>query len=440
MGSGTHQPSGLDPIALHDVELTRPLPALSAVDAQGERYRRAQVLVRIHSKPIGVATIGLGDAGLSPERLAAEISGQLGRPLAEHLRADGLDGRSAVDAGGLPAVSEPRCLAPRRAALNDPPPVSVLVVTRNRSDVVGRCLRSLEALDYPRFEVILVDSSTDEATAEIARSQFPAVNYLRIDSGGLCVARNRGLAAASGEIIAFTDDDAVVDQHWLAEHVAAIRSSEDVACTTGLVLALELRTPAQLWFEESGAFVEGFGRREISLEQREPGSLLPFATGRIGAGVNMAWRAAALRELGDFDLALDETCADDLALFFDALCAGSRIVYEPGAIVFHEHRRTYDELRRQIFWHAVGLGAYMTRCLVTQPARLPDFLRRLPRGIRYGFFSSSPRNRKKGTEFPPELTRIELQGVIRGPYAYLKGRRKARAAGDERSAGAGGGS
>jgi hypothetical protein len=172
--------------------------------------------------------------------------------------------------------------------------------------------------------------------------------------------------------------------------------------------------------------VEGFERRVIDLENREPGSLLPYATGRIGAGVSMAWRTQILQSLGGFELALDATGAEDLAAFFDALCEGFQIVYEPGAIVNHEHRRTYEELRGQIYAHGVGLGAYLTRCLATRPARIPDFVRRVPGGLFYGFNPASPRNRKKSPTFPPELTRVERRGVAVGPLAYLKGLRVAR--------------
>jgi glycosyltransferase involved in cell wall biosynthesis len=414
------------PIAIVDVELSRPLEEIAPTDSNGRRYGGTRVLVRLHTRPVGAFELEPRDGGLTPSALAAAIWGRLGGSLNEHLSSDGLPEVGGIDAGGLGAVSSPRCLARRETLLREAPHVSVLVVTRDRPDVVGRCLRSLEGLDYPDFGVILVDGSATSETSDLVHAEFPGVHCIRIENGGVCVAKNRGLAAASGEIIAFTDDDAVVDPHWLVEHVAAFDASERVACTTGFALPLELDTPAQLWFEESGAFVEGFKRRVIGLENREPGSLLPYATNRIGAGVSMAWRVSALRELGAFDLALDKSGAEDLALFFDALCGGFEIVYEPAAIVFHQHRRTYEELRGQIYWHAMGLGAYLTRCVLTQPKRLPDFASRIPRGLLYGFSSASPRNRRKSLTFPSELTRAERGGVVRGPYAYLKGVRTAR--------------
>ena len=211
-----------------------------------------------------------------------------------------------------------------------------------------------------------------------------------------------------------------MDRHWLVELVAAFGDDERIACATGLALPLELATPAQVWFEESGGFSEGFERRVLDPKApRTRGSLLPYATGRIGAGVNMAWRRSTIREMG-FDVALDGLAAFDLASFYDALVRGFKIVYEPGAIVYHEHRRTYAELRHQIYRHGLGLGIYLTRCLVTQPGRIPDFLGRVPRGIYYGFSPSSWRNTGKSDHFPTALTSAEVGGTLVGPFAYLK--------------------
>jgi hypothetical protein len=90
---------------------------------------------------------------------------------------------------------------------------------------------------------------------------------------------------------------------------------------------------------------------------------------------------------------------------------------EPGAVVFHEHRRGYDELAAQLYWHGIGLSAYLTRCLATRPAHIPSFVRRLPRGLAYGFGGSSPRNHR----LPARVDAAEWRGVLLGPLAYVKG-------------------
>jgi hypothetical protein len=147
----------------------------------------------------------------------------------------------------------------------------------------------------------------------------------------------------------------------------------------------------------------------------------------------MAWWTNALRKLGGFDPALDGLSGEDLAVFFDALTKGYKIVYEPRAIVHHEHRRTYDELRRQLYSHGLGLGIYLTRCLATQPRRIPDFVKRLPRGLSYGISSKSMVNSRKSPAFPAQLTRAKLLGTVVGPLAYGKGVLRARRSGSHES-------
>jgi GT2 family glycosyltransferase len=377
---------------------------------------RALVLVRIHSTPLGVLDLALG--GADPERIFEMASKELGPVIGDHLARDS----ASTDA------SHTQCNTERSALLANAPLASVVLATKNRPELAARCLESILALDYPNFEVVVVDSSEESETKDLIEDRFREVNYVANSSGRVCVAKSRGASAAKGIYMAFTDDDAEVDQHWLSELVLALQSSTRVACATGLVLPLELETQAQLWFEESGAFVEGIRPRRISLATREPGSLLPYATGRIGAGVNMAWRTEVLTQLGFFDIALDKCGAEDLAAYFDALCAGYEIVYAPKAIVWHQHRRTVEELRRQTLWHATGLGAYLTRCLVKEPGRTWDLIRRVPGGLRYGFAARSIRNSKKTHSFPREVTRQEWIGFVKGPMAYVSGAIAARRA------------
>jgi len=380
---------------------------------------RALVLVRLHSKPLGVLDVALAEQSDGAEGVFVEVSEKLSALIAEHLAEDAMAGLVLGDARDQGDVAP--CLRGRVALLKSAPSVSIVLATMNRPVLVNRCLESIYELEYTNYEVIVVDSSTGGETETLISEKFRDVRYIRNLSGGVCVAKNRGAKEAGGRYVAFTDDDAEVDRYWISQLVLTLEGVPSAACATGLVLPLELDTPAQAWFEESGAFVQGIRPRRIDLKHREPGSLLPYATGRIGAGVNMAWRRDTLAELGYFDVALDRCGAEDLAIFFDALCAGYEIVYEPGAIVWHQHRRTVDELRVQTLWHATGLGAYLTRCIVKEPGRIWDLVTRIPRGLRYGFAASSVRNWSKSASFPREVTRQEWIGFVKGPAAYARG-------------------
>jgi glycosyltransferase involved in cell wall biosynthesis len=423
-----------EPIAIVEVELSAPLAPIHAIDDQGTRYGRAWMVVRLHSKPLGVVDVSLADEDGSAPACAAAIWAALGAEINAHLRSDGLPEVRGLDERGLRPTASPRCLARRTDVLRDAPFTSVIICTRNRPETLGRTLRSLERLDYPSYEILVIDGSPSQETADLVREGFPEVRYFHVGDHGRSVALNLATNQARGAIAAFTDDDVRVDRHWLAELVAGFGLDERIASVTGIAFPMELQTPAQVWFEESGAFTSGFKPRLIGLDVTpEPGSLLPYATGKIGAGVNMAWRTEVLRELGGFDITLDTlrppwppgaghgSSAEDLAAFFDALTRGYRLAFEPGAVVFHEHRRTYEELSRQIYWHGIGLSGYLTRCLLNRPSQIPGFLRRVPRGLEYGFGISSVRNVQKSADFPRELTHAEWRGILLGPVAYLRG-------------------
>jgi glycosyltransferase involved in cell wall biosynthesis len=412
-----------NPRAVLELELADHSVRWRGSDSSTHRTR-ALVLVRLHSKPLGVLDVALEEGSEGVERLIVEVTETLAPLIKEHLAEDAI--AELVPADSDDAVVLASCRKARAALLTSAPSVSVVVATRNRPILVNRCLESIFELEYPNYEVIVVDSSDGGETETLVGEKFHDVRYVRNLSGRVCVAKNRGAKEAEGRYVAFTDDDAEVDSHWISQLVLTLEAVPSAACATGLVLPLELDTPAQAWFEESGAFVEGLRPRRIGLRHREPGFLLPYATGRIGAGVNMAWRRETLAALGYFDLALDRCGAEDLAAFFDALCAGYEIVYEPGAIVWHQHRRTVEELREQTLWHATGLGAYLARCVVKEPGRIWDLVTRIPGGLRYGFAASSVRNVRKSESFPRELTRQEWIGFVKGPAAYVRGSLAAR--------------
>jgi glycosyltransferase involved in cell wall biosynthesis len=357
----------------------------------------ALVLVRLHTKPIGVIEVSLGEPGF--EHVFVEASKKLATLVSQHLEADEALKLRPGNSNGQD--ENELCLAERETLLKSAPSVSVVLATKNRLELANRCLDSIYQLDYPNFEVVVVDSSTGSDTKSLIEEHFPNVRYVRNLSGRVCVAKTRGAMNANGKYIAFTDDDAEVDRHWLSQLVLALEETPNAACATGFVMPLELDTQAQLWFEESGAFVEGIHPRRIGLSK-------------------------VLERLGYFDIALDKCGAEDLAVFFDALCAGYEIVFEPGAIVWHQHRRTVEELRNQSLWHATGLGAYLTRCLVKEPRRTWDLVTRIPGGLRYGFAARSVRNRKKSKSFPREVTRQEWIGFLKGPAAYVTGALAAR--------------
>jgi GT2 family glycosyltransferase len=424
------------PLQILEVDIDKPLPAVEAHEvATGQSPRRALALVRLHTRPIGVVELQYENDGLGAEGLADQIWQALRTEITAHLRRDGLLEPSALEASGMQHDGTPTCVQERNMVLTNAPFVSVGVATRDRPTSLAICLRSLLSLEYPNFEIIVVDNApSTDATADFIGETYgdmPQIRYVREDRPGLARAHNRGLREGRGEIVAFTDDDVVVDKYWLAELVKGFTVTKDVACVTGMIFPMELQTQAQAWIEQYGGFSKGYDRRVFNLAENRPHNrLFPYAAGAFGSGANMAFQASALRAIGGFDPALGAgspgSGGDDLAAFFQIIMAGQTLVYEPGAIVHHLHRRDYAGLRKQMFGYGVGLTAYLTKCLVDKPALLLDVAARIPEGLKYAFSPRSPKNIRKLYDYPRELTRLERMGMLYGPLAYLRGRCQTR--------------
>lgn len=251
----------------------------------------------------------------------------------------------------------------------------------------------------------------------------PRLRYVEERRPGGSRARNRGLAAAQGEIIAFTDDDVVVDAGWIRASVDPLASAPGVACVTGLILPLELGSDSQLLLEQFAGFGKGFRRHTYRLpDSRKDNPLLPYAAGAIGSGASIVIRTDIARELGGFDPVLGPATAatggEDLDLLIRVLRSGHAVLYEPGAIVSHEHPGGARQLRRQVYRYGVGLGAMLTKQLVAGPQRR-DLVRMVPAGLRYFRDSSSRKNAGKPEHYPRHLTWLERVGLVIGPLAYM---------------------
>ncbi|WP_405598551.1 glycosyltransferase [Streptomyces sp. NBC_01410] len=323
------------------------------------------------------------------------------------------------------------------------PRTSVVVATRERADQLARALDSLLAQDHPDFEIVVVDNApATGATQDLVEHKYgERVRYVRESVPGLAVAHNRGVAVADGTVIAFTDDDVVADPHWLTALTAPFAADPGLGCTTGLILPARLRTPAQILLESHGGFAKGFEPREYDPAHPPAGEpLFPFTAGSFGSGANMAFRAAALREIGGFDPATGTGTpargGDDLYAFVSVLAAGHRLRYTPDALVWHHHRETWQDLQNQAYGYGAGLTAYLTAVLARHPALLPALLRKLPRGLAHARTITAHRDAAGAAvpgdhgaqdyPWPRHLSRLERRGMLAGPIGYAKARLRVR--------------
>jgi GT2 family glycosyltransferase len=340
-----------------------------------------------------------------------------------------------LTASGI-AARPPTWKVERDRASRTGTPLAIVVCTRNRPLLLARALFSLAALTYHDVDIIVVDNDSDDrATHDVfaaaaARSPHP-MRYSQETRTGLSWARNAGLAATSRDLVAFTDDDVVVDSNWASEIVRAFESGPQAGCVTGQILPFEFRSDASRWREAyAGATKYGFERRVFDRTTGGGSKLYPFNTGECGSGMNMAFRREVIGEIGGFDHALGAGTpsrgGEDLAAFFSVLQAGHSLVYDPSVLVSHAHRHTYEDLELQMSGWGSALTAYLTRVVVREPRLILPVLCRTGRGLATAVMPSSKKNGRKPMDYPKSLTWAELKAMPSGPWRYLSGRLRAR--------------
>ena len=318
------------------------------------------------------------------------------------------------------------------------PHITVLIATCGRPASLARALRSVLALRYPHFDIVVVDNTVaDHLTSEMLEREFAdehSIHYVREGRRGLARAHNTGLRLVDAPIVAITDDDVLVDPGWLDHIAAAFATSPDVMCVTGAIRAAELETPAQQWVERNLGFDKGPDRRTFDLGPNRPvDRLFPFTAGQLGSGANMSFRMSFLHEIGGFDPALGAGSTarggDDLAAFYEVIVRGHRLVYEPAAVVFHHHHRSIEQLDRQVRGYGVGLGAFLTKVVIDRPGAVPALAVRLGPGLRHAHAmrrSSNPPGPSVSDHRLAKLRRAERLATLAGPWAYLRSRRQVR--------------
>ncbi|NNL67884.1 MAG: glycosyltransferase [Myxococcales bacterium] len=201
------------------------------------------------------------------------------------------------------------------------PRASVVVCAYNAERTLRECLESLDALRYADFDVIVVDDGSTDGTRAIAEA-FPRFRLLSQENRGLSAARNEGIEAATGEIVAFTDADCAVDPDWLTFLVQRL-VTEDIAGVGGP----NLPPREERFVPEVVALCPG-GPVHVLLTDHEAEHV---------PGCNMAFWKEAIQEIGGFDPAF-RAAGDDVDVCWRLQNAGERIGFAPAALVWHKRR------------------------------------------------------------------------------------------------------
>jgi GT2 family glycosyltransferase len=202
------------------------------------------------------------------------------------------------------------------------PHVSVVVCSFNGESTIGQCLQALEKLDYPSYEVIVVDDGSTDNTAAIAREFDNLV--ISTEQSGLSNARNTGLKAATGEIVAYVDDDAYPDPQWLTYLAATFKSTNHAG-----VGGPNIAPPG-----------DGFVAEVVD---RAPGNpthvLLSDMEAEHIPGCNMAFRKERLEAIGGFD-PFYRVAGDDVDVCWRLRQRGWTLGFSPAAMVWHHRRKS----------------------------------------------------------------------------------------------------
>jgi glycosyltransferase involved in cell wall biosynthesis len=330
--------------------------------------------------------------------------------VAGRLRAQELAGRLAerLQLPRRPAVAAPTC--------------SVVLCTHGRPQHLPTALAGLARLDPAPLEVIVVDNAPGAADAR-AVAEARGFRYVREDRRGLDNARNAGIAAARGEVIAFTDDDCVHPPGWL-RHLAEGFEDPMVAAVTGPAFPYRLDTPARERMERQASLTRGLRPRVLDWTL-----ISPLHSGQAGVGANMIIRTSLLTAVAEpfppeLDAGTETRSGGDTYVFARLMAAGHRIAYDPRTFVFHQHRADWPSLDDAVGGYGTGSTAVLTKMLVE------DGELEAPRAALWLLrqYLGAQRRRAVGRADGAE-TRIAwayLRGALTGPLAWRRALRTQR--------------
>lgn len=263
--------------AIVEVEITRPL-----VDIQiGEQEAGLGIISRRHGRVVGFSLHAVAPGSRVP---AQQVEAMLD-----------------------PSPVEPVTPAHAPVADGGPPSITVAVCTKDRADLLRTCLVSGLGGEVQPEEIHIVENApsggrTRDLVAALGQ------RYVCEPCAGLRFARNRALRSASGDVVAFIDDDVTVDPDWLARIGAVWRDEPDTGAMTGQILPFELATDAQVSFERGVGFRGGNERVRYCGTSRAGDRVYPYGPGMFGAGANMAVHRETALQLGVFG-AVPQACA-----------------------------------------------------------------------------------------------------------------------------------
>jgi GT2 family glycosyltransferase len=249
---------------------------------------------------------------------------------------------------------------------NTQPIVSVIIITRNRTDMVQDCLNHLRNQTYTNTETIVVDSSTNKETERMIAESYPNVRYLFLPNGKnrMQDSRNLGIQHSHGEIIGFLDDDSMADPRWVEEIVKSY-TDETIGAVGGLVLEPHGPLEEKANGRPIGTILPNSER--VTNYHLNPGQTIEVDLVR---GCNMSFRRNVIDQIGGFDPNYTGSNAFEAGDYCARVGnAGYKVLFNPKAKVDHlsaqrediprelsDPRTQFYQARNWTLWVGKNLG------------------------------------------------------------------------------------
>jgi GT2 family glycosyltransferase len=238
----------------------------------------------------------------------------------------------------------------------NPPPVTVVVSTRNRNEYIFKAVQSILLNDYPNFDVLVMDQSENDLTEDILKPLLghPRFQYIRTPTKGLSVGRNLAISSTQSPFIAITDDDCEVPTHWIRELVASFAVDHRIGIIFGNTLAAS--------HDRTAGFIPAYIRSEpilaCSIHEKH----------RVeGISACMGVRRSLWQALGGFDEMLGAgspfKSSEEIDFTIRALLAGYFVYETPKVEVLHHGFRTWEQGQVLIQGYLYGIGAMFMKHL-----------------------------------------------------------------------------
>lgn len=236
--------------------------------------------------------------------------------------------------------------------------LSVVIITKNRAEMLAKSLHALENQMTYGDEIIVIDDGSKDPTKEVVNTFPKKIRYVLNKNSGISNARNLGIKKSKNEIIAFIDDDCIAHKTWIKTIKKGFSVNNNIDVMGGKTLPLE---PFNLVIR-AGQFLREYHKDVKRVSKHY------FLSSALTE--NLAFRKKVFKKVGFFDTRIAPT-GEDSEFCFRLRKFGVKILFNPAMLVYHKHRNTLKGFLAQYFFYGQGV-VKIKRVWPDFPSKLPD--------------------------------------------------------------------